>query len=62
MDKILLCRLCLTNSGNTRFVSSSPEIETLLQKYNLLFEVSSFYQTVNIMIINIKCRFEFSEA
>lgn len=41
MDKVILCRLCLTNSGNTTFVSNVPEIEIALQKFNILFEVSS---------------------
>lgn len=40
MDKLVLCRLCLTNSNNTSFVSVTPEIELILQKYKIVFEVS----------------------
>lgn len=40
MEKLVLCRLCLTNSSNTSFVSVTPEIELILQKYKIVFEVS----------------------
>lgn len=45
MDKLLLCRLCLTNSSNTSFVSVTPEIEMILQKYNISFEVCLILNT-----------------
>lgn len=50
MNKMLLCRLCLTNSGNSSFVSITPEVEAILRKYNISFEVSSIdarYQYLN---------------
>lgn len=43
MDKVLLCRLCLSNSENLNFLPSSSEIEIILQKYNIQFEVISTY-------------------
>lgn len=39
MDKVVLCRLCLTNGGSTSFVSNTAEIELVLQRFNILFEV-----------------------
>lgn len=41
MEKLILCRLCLANSGTTTFISDATQAEALLQKYNLLFEVSN---------------------
>lgn len=43
MEKILLCRLCLGTNANATFVSTAQllQVELLLKKYNILFEVRS---------------------
>lgn len=48
MDKVLLCRLCLANSGTVSFVSNTPEIEIVLQKFNILFEVKSVISKIRL--------------
>lgn len=49
MDKVLLCRLCLTNSGNSSFVSITPEVEEILRKYNISFEVSPVRRFISLV-------------
>lgn len=54
MDKVLLCRLCLANSGTVSFVSSTPDVEIILQKFNILFEVKSVTSKLCLNPIDFK--------
>ncbi|XP_055301985.1 transcription factor grauzone-like [Sitodiplosis mosellana] len=54
MKKMLFCRLCLA-SGNASFISSSPEIDIVLQKFNILFEKRDLCSSEAVSILTELC-------